>query len=184
MTDEKIISLLFARDETAIEEIRNKYGRFLISISKSILSSEEDAKECENDALLAVWNTIPPQKPTYLKGYLASLIRHISFDKYDRAHAKKREGGEYAAAVEELSEVLSDDAPDPADRLALKEAINGFLARLPARERIVFVMRYWYMTPVSEIARRRGMKESAVKMTLLRLRQQLAAHLSQNGIDV
>lgn len=63
MDDNRIIDLYFARDESAIEETKLKYGRLLLSIANSILGSREDSEECENDTYLRTWNAIPPTRP-------------------------------------------------------------------------------------------------------------------------
>jgi len=48
MTDERIIALYFERNEDAIQETKNKYSRYLLSVAQSIVSNREDAEECEN----------------------------------------------------------------------------------------------------------------------------------------
>ena len=63
MDDKKIIELFFARDEKAISETEKKYGKLARYVASNILSSREDAEECVNDALLALWNSIPPDTP-------------------------------------------------------------------------------------------------------------------------
>ena len=59
MDDEKIVQLYFDRNEKAIEETANKYGRYCTSIAMNILANREDAEECVNDTYLAAWNSIP-----------------------------------------------------------------------------------------------------------------------------
>ena len=63
MEDTKIIELYVNRDEKAITESQNKYGRFLTFLSKNILTAKEDAEECVNDTYLTAWNRIPPIIP-------------------------------------------------------------------------------------------------------------------------
>ena len=63
MEDEEMIDLLFKRDESALEEIRKKYGELLKSVALRITGSEPDAEECLNDALLNLWRNIPPALP-------------------------------------------------------------------------------------------------------------------------
>ena len=49
MEDEKIIELYFERNENAIKETAEKYGRMIYSIAYNMLKSKEDSEECEND---------------------------------------------------------------------------------------------------------------------------------------
>jgi len=53
----------------------------------------------------------------------------------------------------------------------------------PAHEK-VFMRRYWYMSPVKEIAADYGMGESKVKMSLLRSRNELKHQLGKEGISI
>ena len=52
LDDKKIIEMLFSRDESAIEEVREKYSSLCRDVSMRILGNREDAKECENDTYL------------------------------------------------------------------------------------------------------------------------------------
>ena len=62
-------------------------------------------------------------------------------------------------------------------------ALDRFLAGLPPKKRKLCLRRYWYFSPVEELARDFGMSESGVKMALLRLRRELKEKLKQEGID-
>ena len=77
MEDFQIVTLYFDRDERAILESDGKYGAILRSLSYSYLSSREDAEECVNDTYLDAWNTIPPQRPTYLGAFLQNYPSHL-----------------------------------------------------------------------------------------------------------
>ena len=46
MQDEKIIEMLFKRDESALKETQSKYGAFCYTIASNILSLREDREEC------------------------------------------------------------------------------------------------------------------------------------------
>ena len=64
----------------------------------------------------------------------------------------------------------------------LVEIFNRFLATLPMNTRKIFVRRYWYLSPVKEIAADYSFSESKVKMTLLRTREKLRLRLKKEGI--
>ena len=49
MEDEKIIALYWDRDQTAIAETQQKYGRYCGSIAHNIVHDAQDAEECVND---------------------------------------------------------------------------------------------------------------------------------------
>ena len=108
MEDKQIIALFWERSEQAIRETKKKYGKRCYSVAKRILKSHEDAEECVSDALLQAWEKIPPERPGILSAFLVRITRNLSLDRLRRIHAKKRGGGTYEAAYEELSECLPD----------------------------------------------------------------------------
>ena len=78
LSDETIIDLFFERSEEAIESAMDKYGVLLRSLAWNVLGNREDVEECLNDTYLAVWNSIPPERPKYLKAYVCKLsLIHI-----------------------------------------------------------------------------------------------------------
>ena len=76
MNDNEMIRLLFERNETVIAEIENRYKKQCMRVARNILRNEQDAEECFNDALLKLWNTVPPKEPRSLFAYL-SVITEI-----------------------------------------------------------------------------------------------------------
>ena len=183
MEDKRIIELFFERSEAAIAESEKKYGKYLRYIAFSILGNESDCDEIENDTYLRAWNSIPPEKPCSLKGYLASLCRNLACNRYKAKNTQKR--GEPELALDELGECLPDPSShDLADRFALREAIESFLRSLDRRDRIIFLQRYFYNCPIRDIAKRHGMKESAVTMLLFRTRSKLKDKLTKEGINL
>ncbi|WP_016992265.1 sigma factor [Lysinibacillus boronitolerans] len=90
MDDEKIVALYIQRSQQAILETRKKYGAYCRVIARRILANLRDVEECENDAYLAAWNTIPPQIPRKLSIFLGRIIRNIALDKHSYNTAKKK----------------------------------------------------------------------------------------------
>lgn len=186
MKDEEIVELYFSRSEDAISETALKYGNYCSYISQNILHSKEDAEECVNDAYFAAWKTIPPQKPQNLKTFLGKLTRNISLKKQEKYQAAKRGGGYVDTVLSELEECIASNSSieDSIDYSALIECINSFLSSLPSLNRIVFVRRYWYVSPISEIAEQYNISESKVKSILFRLRKRLKEYLGKEGFFI
>ena len=183
MDDSQIVAMYFARNPQAIEYTQEKYGRYCLSIARRALGNSEDAAECVNQAYLAAWNSIPPQRPACLSAYVGKLTRRISLSLLRSRSAKKRGGGQAVLALEELSECVCG-GPTPEESLMeahLADALARFLSSLGREERRMFVLRYWHLYSVREIASRMGCGESRVKTGLFRARGKLQVFLRKEG---
>ena len=118
--------------------------------------------------------------PTYEK-----IIRNlVSF--YKKNRAKKRTNGCFTLILDELSEIITDskNIEDEGNARFLLENINSFLKEIPAEKRQIFVCRYWYSDSVRDIAKRYGMTENNVSVTLKRIRKKLHDYLVERGVDL
>lgn len=183
MEDQAIVSLFLSRSEDAISQTAQKYGHYTKTIAYRILGNHEDAEEVENDTYLALWNSIPPQKPQNLKAYVARIARNAALSKWDYQTAQKRNFGP-TEALDELAEcIASDDTPEgELDKKMLDESINRFLLASEPTARQVFVRRYFYIDSITDIAARFDMSESRVKSILFRMRNRLKKKLEEEGL--
>ena len=182
MDDREIVALYWARSETAIRETDRKYGKYCHAIAYNILYSREDAEECVNDTYLKAWDSMPPKRPDRLSAFLGKITRNIALNRYAHDHADKRNIN-LTEIYDEVMEPFADPS-DMIDEILLRDAINSFLAALPSETRILFLRRYWYMSPVKEIARDYGLPEGTVKSILSRTRKKFKAYLEKEGIDL
>ena len=183
MEDNHIIELYWHRNENAIAESDAKYGAYCRSIADNILRSHEDTEECVNNTWYRAWNTMPPDRPSRLAAFFGRITRNLAIDRYRSDRAKRHGGGQTAVCLDELGECIGEEQAIE-DRLALREMLGVFLRELPKKQRDMFLFRYWYMMPVSEIAERYGISEAAAKMTLGRVRKKLKDRLESEGIGV
>lgn len=184
MTDEQIIALYWERSERAIAETQDRYGRYLLTVARGILTDERTCEEVVNDTYAKAWTSIPPQRPDPLKGFLARITRQISINRLKENARQKRGGGQYDLALEELLQCVPASGEDLAEVTALRDALNRFLRQLPQEKRRVFIRRYWYLDSVSQIAGQYGISESKVKSMLMRTREQLREFLKKEGFFV
>lgn len=186
MTDEQIIALYWERSENAIQETDIKYGTLCRGIAYRILQDRLDAEECVDDGYMRLWNTIPPERPQRLRAFLAKIVRNLALNRYERETALKRGGGEVAATLEELSGCIpgKDDIDTHMEEKELRRILSGFLRTMKKTERMIFLMRYWELQPIAQIAKVTRASESKVKMSLLRSRNKLKAVLEKEGIGL
>lgn len=184
MEDEKIVELFFARSEFAIEATAQKYGKYCKRIAMNVLGCDEDVRECVNDAYLAAWNSIPPNRPEILSVFIGRITRNIALKKLRAARAEKRGGGQTALVLEELGECLpcNESVSAQIEAKELAALISDFLNKLDSIERSVFVLRCWYFESIADISRRFGFSQSKVKSMLHRTRIKLRKLLESEGV--
>lgn len=185
MDDKVIIQHYWDRDERAITETDEKYGSFCLRIAENITGNKEDSKECVNDTYLKTWNTIPPQRPRVFPAFIGKIVRNLSYNRYAYNRTARRGGGQINEVFDELAECLTDRSAEVSgDEKELKEAINSFLGTLSARDRNIFLRRYWYTESIKAIAEKMKMKENSVCAVLKRIRKKLQGYLAERGFEL
>lgn len=181
-----IVDLFLERDEKAIHNSREKYGKRLNLLSSRIVKDKQAAEECENDTYMKAWNSIPPNEPReYLYPFLAQITRRLSLNYCRDKQRLKRN-----AHICELSMEMEACIPDPNDGeckvrdIELKQTINGFLATLSEEKRNIFLRRYWYCDSITEIAEIFEISESKAKTTLFRIRNLFRTYLKKEGYTI
>lgn len=183
MEDNRIVELYWQRDESAISETQQKYGKYLTKIAYSILADIEDSRESVNDTYLKAWYSIPPQKPCVLSTFLGRITRQISIDIYRKKNAKKRQGSEYALALDELYDCASPDSPEKEiEAQFLAKCIGEYLLTLSEDARDIFMCRYYFFDSLRDIADHLGVSESKIKSSLHRTRTGLKTYLEKEGL--
>ena len=169
MEDSKILDLFFERSEQAIRELDQTYGAAVKKTAGNLLRDPQDVEECVNDAYLGVWNSIPPQRPDPLVSYVCRIVRNLAVSRLRSETAAKRNSS-LDLVLEEL------------EAKELARAIDRFLAALSYPDRYLFIRRYWFADPVSEIAVQTGLRENRISVRLFRLREKLWKHLQKEGL--
>ena len=186
MEDTQIIELYFARNEEAIVRSSEKYGGLCMSIAQRILNSRPDSEECVNDTWLGAWNSIPPARPLSLSAFFGKITRNLAVDRIRRKTAQKRGSGEYAAALSELDECVPSkiDVERQFEAAQLAELIGRWLGTLPQEKRAAFILRYFYLKPVADVAADLDISLSKTAAMLRRERMSLKKNLEKEGYTI
>ncbi len=183
--DGDVVRLLLERDERALSCVMSRWGRLLHQLAVRITGSPADAEECVNDALLDLWNTVPPTEPPILLSYVCVLVRRRAIDRVRYNAAERRAGLTYYRALEELEECLPDgDGEALLDSLVIRGCMKDFISRLGKTDRDMFLLRYFRFLTNAEVSRVLGIRENTVATRLCRIRKKLREQLMQNGINV
>ena len=181
MTDTEIIGRLQQRDETALAEIKKRFGQVCMKIAYSVLKNKEDAEEVLSDTLFTVWNNIPPDRPENLGGYVYKVCRFKANEKF-RRNTRQMRNSAATVSIEELGDCIS--SADTESNFSEKEVarlLDMFLASQSEENRSIFVCRYFYNMKYGEIAKYYGIGLSRVKMSVKRTKEKLRDFLSKEG---
>lgn len=176
--DNYIIGLYFDRDERAIAATQDRYGVYCHKIAVNILGDSGYAEEVVSDAMLGMWNSIPPNRPTNVTAYIGKITRNIAINRYNADHTQKRIANVLALPLDELDNCLPNTKPIESGDLS--KLINEFLSNLDKPQRVMFVCRYFFCDKVEEISQKLNVTDSKVKTTLHRLRNKLKKYLERN----
>lgn len=185
MEDLQIIELFWARSETAVTELESKYGSRALQLALRFCSNRQDAEECVNDAMHALWERIPPERPDHLWAFFSRVLRNLCCSRLDHIHAAKRDS-RCEVCLSELEGCLpaGQDMEHLLESKRITQAINAFLDGQDPVSRVIFVRRYYYFDSCAEIAKQMGMTRGAVNTRLSRLRSALHTMLEKEEISV
>lgn len=182
MEESRIIDLLFARSEQAIAALERNFGKQLHRLALNILGDRRDAEESVSDTYLALWNTIPPQKPSPLEAFVYRVGKNIALKRFRENAAEKRRGN-FDLSLDELEGCIPGPClEDTVSARELGRAIDRYLATLSPENRRIFLRRYWYGDSVGQIATDCAMTPNAVSLRLLRTREGLRAFLNKEEL--
>ena len=193
LKDGEIIRLTQARDEAALQELEEKYGKRLRNNARGILRNEEDVSECVNDVYLKAWDNIPLTRPENLEAYLTTLTRNVAISRVREDNAQKRIPAELIGSIDDAESGAgqipsADNTAEEVEALSaearIKAVLVSYVRELPERDKKIFVARYHYDASVKSIANRLGIPSGTVKSTLHRLRTGLAERLKKEGIEL
>ncbi len=186
LEDTQIIELFFDRNEEALTRSSEKYGGLCLSIAQRILSNRQDSEECVNDTWYGAWKAIPPAKPLSLSAFFGRITRNLAVDRLRRRTAEKRGSGEYTAALSELDECIPAAVNIERQFEAAQTAgiINRWLSGLSKEKKAVFILRYFYLCSIADIAVRLDISVSKTASVLHRERIELRKALEKEGITI
>ena len=186
LSDEQIMDLYFERNERAIQETDKKYCEYLHTVAYGILYNEQDTEECLQDTYLKTWNTIPPERPSVFRAFLAKITRNLSLDRYERNNRQRRVPASACVPLEEVQDFLPDGNDPDRDIQAkvIGRIITEYLDNTTDRRLYVFVSRYFFSLTLPQIAKRLGCSQSLVSKELAEIKRELRVLLEKEDIIV
>ena len=164
--------------ESFAEILRLHQGRVRAYLRRYVLEADL-ADDLAQETFLAAYRSLPTRNPAApIDLWLLGIARHRAL-KHLRDESRRRERPLKAAlAAWSATRVEAQDNPNDEDVSALKQCLAG----LPRHSAGLISAYYADRMTSAEIARKWGKKESAIRMTLLRLREALKQCVEQRRL--
>lgn len=183
--DEKIILKIQSGDETAITDIKKRYGKMYINLMTNILHDKDDVSECENDFLLAIWYKIRAAKkhelPQNFSGYIFTTAKNKAIDKYKSNKIKKK----YITESIDQDDIDYRDPYNIEDEILarrISQSIAHYVKNeLSDEECRLYIMRFVHCMDIDSIVKLTGLNKNTVLSKLRRLKIKIKRHLIANG---
>ncbi|MCF6379030.1 RNA polymerase sigma factor [Nocardioides KLBMP 9356] len=172
---ETVAARLVAGDETAVEEVYDRWSALVHTFALRALGDAHDAEDVTQQVFVAAWHsrhTLTPS-PAALPAWLIGIARHKIAD-VRAARARDARKAEAALAVDGVGLAAEQSADhDVAERLVVRQVVQD----LPDPRKTILFLAFWEEQSHAEIAEATGLPlgtvKSHVRRGLIHIQQQL-----------
>jgi RNA polymerase sigma-70 factor, ECF subfamily len=174
--DARLAQSLLERDEKALREAIDKYGRVVFGVARRVLAEASLAEEVVQDTFLALWRRPGAYDPARgsLQTFLLGVARNKAVDLVRREESLRR-----AREALTMEAETADGDPDGEVGVEEREVVRAALARLSPLQREAIVLAYFGGRTYREVAHELGIPEGTAKTRLrdglMKLREYLTA---------
>lgn len=145
-SDEQLLVMLRNDNDEAFVEIYNRYWDKLLAIGYNHARNKETAEEIVQDVFMSLWNRRQSAEIDRLAAWLATAVKFAVFKSLARENRRK------TLLAGQLAEMPT--SPDEAiiEAKFLKEYLDGVVAGLPEKCRLVFTYSREHQLSTKEIA--------------------------------
>src|SRR5690348_9724602 len=184
---DSLIRAAQAGDQDAFEQLVRTYDQSVLRLAMNLLRSPEDARDVYQETFLRVYRNLHTFRfDCSFHTWLYRIVTNICLDQLRKRKVRKEESSvvETSDGPIDRMESFEEDAAeaDPERRLwnrQLKDRIEGALADLTPRERMVFELRHYQGLRLRNIGEILGTSEEAAKNCLFRATQKMRAVLGE-----
>jgi RNA polymerase sigma-70 factor (ECF subfamily) len=180
-SEEKIIELIDkARlgESKAFELVVRTYQKYAFSVAFKILCNEEDVKDVVQECFIRIWRHISKyDKKIKFTTWMYKMVVNLC---YDKIKARKRTENKMVEINDEKVEQLLlsvDNTERELSNNEIAEKIKLISENLPAKQKMIFVLRDLQDLSINEVVQITGMSESSVKTNLVYARRSVKEKL-------
>lgn len=180
LSDEELVYFLKSDNQTAFEEIYNRYWYKLFGVAFNETGAKEEAEELVHDLFESLWNRRHTSVIKHLSSYLVVSIKHLATN-FIKSQITQRKYQEYLIFNQIQQSYSTDEIVNFTD---LAKAVEEAMKTLPERSSEIFKMSRFENRSVKDIASQMNLSEKAVEYhltkTLKVLKEQLRAYHTYN----
>ena len=159
-------------DEDAFTDLVEHFQTHVYNLCYRMLGSPQEAEDAAQESFIRAYRYIHRYDTNRsFATWLLSIAAHYCID-------QQRKRKYLAVDLDEIIEFgITDDSPLPEHVVTSNEQcdqVQKQLAKLPAKDRMVLILRYWYEMSEKEISETLDISTSAVKSRLHRARKHMA----------
>ena len=171
LTDEELIDLAQADDESAFTELMSRYGRRIWKVIIANSRQRRDAEEILMDVWRAVWENIGGLRSVESFG---GWLHRIAYNACKRYYASPYHSkGEIPHSYASLTDYIDRNAMARFRETELHEAVREAVHHLPDKIRRVAVLYYLELWSIKEIHAELGLAIGTIKTKLRQTREHL-----------
>ncbi|MGH2507106.1 MAG: RNA polymerase sigma factor [Ktedonobacteraceae bacterium] len=179
--DVKLVTASKDGDQDAFSQLVQRYQRRVFNLVLRMLQDYEEASETTQEAFLAAWQGMPSFRG---EARFSTWLYRIAYNcALKQLELRKRERTlQQALQAEQMLESTDDDPKDAhLEVLESQELVQEHLSQLPAKYRIVLILRHLQDMTYEEMAEVLTMPIGTIKTHLFRARNLLKERLQTFG---
>ena len=175
-----LIKRIQGGDKMAFNEIMERYGERVMSLSYQFTNNSQDAEDLYQDVFIKVYKSVGTFR--FESEFFTWVYRILANQAFN--YHKKRKRMTYVDPGEDnyLWDTIPCNGSDEADAqvytASLKEELDSALNRLSPQQRVVFILKHYEGQKIKDIAALLELTEGTVKRYLFRATRRLQSILA------
>jgi len=185
-TDEQLIAAICNGEESAIEELYERYHRYAYSLAYRILRDPVAAEDIVQDAFLSIWRKASSYQTQNgsVQSWIQAIVRHRAIDKIRSSAHRDYQWTPLQADNEQDPPSEQPDVWEQAWQSEQHRIIREVMVEIPSEQRMVIELAYFGGLTHAEISERCHIPLGTVKGRMRLGLQKMKALLAERGLGV
>ena len=186
--DDELIRAAQKGDRSAFDSLVRRYDRSVLRLALHMLANEEDAQDVHQEAFIKAYRYLSNFRfECSFYTWLYRIVTNLCLDQLRRRKSRREDPGTVMDAAGDEMDLMANVQDERAganpgrelERKTQGAAIQGALAELTPRERMVFELKHYQGLKLRTIGEMLSTTEETAKNTLFRATRKLRARLAE-----